>query len=45
MTPKQPTDLADNTPLGSFLNHLHDMHMELTFLEEGLRAVAVIELD
>ncbi len=45
MTPKQPTALAEDTPLGSFLNHLHDLHMELTFLEEGLQAVAVMELD
>jgi hypothetical protein len=42
--PKQPSapDLA--TPLGAWLDRLSDIQMELTFLEEGLKAVATIEL-
>jgi len=43
--PQQPIAPDEATPLGGFLNHLHDLHMELTFLEEGLRAIAVLELD
>ncbi|MFN7731072.1 MAG: DUF1559 domain-containing protein [Pirellula sp.] len=44
MKPKQPIAPDVSTPVGQLLNQLHDLHMELTFMEEGLKAVATIEL-
>jgi hypothetical protein len=44
MKPKQPMAPDDQSPLGNLFHRLHDLHMELTFMEEGLKAVATIEL-
>jgi hypothetical protein len=43
MAPRQPFDLAANSPIGKYLKQFGGLTATLTFLEEGLRAVVTIE--
>lgn len=43
--PRQPMEPAVASPMGSLMQSLKDVRLELTFLEEGLKAVATMDLE
>jgi len=43
LTPRQPAAPSEKSNLGRLLHEFTDMSLALTFMEEGLRAIVIIE--